>query len=113
MGKIIQFITWPVIAGLLAAYIILDRIDPNLIGNKQNQTDNEVSGFALAVDQAAPAVVNIYTTKRVIQNHPWYEDPVLRRFLGRNARREERVLRSLGSGVIMNAGGYKIGRAHV
>jgi serine protease DegS len=113
MSKFFQFVTWPVIAGLLLAYIVLDRMDNGLIRGDSPSSSPRQASFSTAVDRAAPAVVNIYTSKRVVQNHPWYQDPILRRFLGRNALREERVLRSLGSGVIMNAGGYILTNYHV
>jgi serine protease DegS len=113
MREIIRFSVWPVVAGLLAAYIILDRYDANPVRAGGGSFDTAQISFATAVQRAAPAVVNIYTTKRVVKNHPWFQDPILRRFLGRNASREEQVLRSLGSGVIMSSKGYILTNYHV
>lgn len=40
-----------------------------------------VVSYSAAVKVAAPAVVNIFTTQKVKQNHPLLSDPVFREFL--------------------------------
>lgn len=107
----LKFALWPALSGLLLAFIILDYLGNGLLPQSPPQPGQ--SGFATAVAKAAPSVVNIYTSRRVVQTHPWYRDPVLRRFLGRNEQREEKVLRSLGSGVIMSSTGYILSNYHV
>ncbi|HUK04038.1 MAG TPA: trypsin-like peptidase domain-containing protein [Burkholderiales bacterium] len=61
-----------------------------------------------AVSKAMPSVVGISTTKevRLPRNSPLYE---LRRFLGDEAQRAT----SLGSGVVVSAGGYILTNNHV
>jgi serine protease DegS len=71
--------------------------------------------YAPAVQQAAPAVVNIYTAKVVTQRvNPLLEDPVFRRFFGDNLSvPQKRLETSLGSGVIMSPQGYILTNNHV
>jgi serine protease Do len=59
-----------------------------------------------------PSVVNISSTKTVVDRSPFYSDPFFRDFFG-NSPQQERVQRSLGSGVIISADGYIITNNHV
>jgi Do/DeqQ family serine protease len=59
-----------------------------------------------------PSVVNIASTKTVADRSPFYSDPFFRDFFG-NAPHEERVQRSLGSGVIISTDGYILTNNHV
>jgi Do/DeqQ family serine protease len=68
--------------------------------------------YAPAVESAAPAVVNIYTTQKVRLANPFLTDPFLRRFFGEGMP-EERMQSSLGSGVIVSAEGYVLTNNHV
>ncbi len=63
--------------------------------------------FAPVVERAAPAVVNIYTRRIVRQRrvNPLFDDPFFRHFFGDQfgfGAPQERVQRSLGSGVIID-----------
>ncbi len=59
-----------------------------------------------------PSVVNISSTKTVADRSPFYSDPFFRDFFG-NVPHEERVQRSLGSGVIISQDGYILTNNHV
>jgi len=71
------------------------------------------SSYSAAVDKAAPAVVNIFTSGAVKSpRHPFMDDPIFRRFFG-DTLDEPRRASSLGSGVIVSPQGYVLTNNHV
>lgn len=74
--------------------------------------------FAPVVKKTAPAVVNVYSTSKVVQNEGQglLNDPFFRQFFGDNGsfgRPRERVQNSLGSGVIVDHTGIIVTNNHV
>ncbi len=71
--------------------------------------------FAPVVKRVAPAVVNVYATSRVQVRSPFEGDPFFERFFGRGSpfAPRERERSSLGSGVIVDAGGVIVTNNHV
>lgn len=106
-----KFLTWPAIAGLLAALLILDRwVLPVTPGGNPRQ---EPISYAQAVHTATPSVVNIYTAKLVNpRRSSLLENRYFRRFSPPESQRQ-RIERSLGSGVIMTRQGHILTNNHV
>ena len=129
-NKSLAFIFKSVIIGLAAAFIIL-ILRPDLLGqgrpvvelneaisptqtNIGNHLGSGPVSYADAVDAAAPAVVNIYTTKIVTERaNPLYNDPFFRYFFGDRLAPRQRLESSLGSGVIVSTSGYILTNNHV
>src|SRR6201995_3986140 len=69
--------------------------------------------YAPIVQRVQPAVVNVYAAK-VVQNHnPFLDDPIFRRFFGLQGGPREQMMRSLGSGVMVDPAGLVVTNVHV
>ncbi len=120
------------IFGLAAAFILLMIFAPDRLIKKGSapessqpliehvthspNTYQDLSNisFSPAIEQASPAVVNVYTTK-IVQRRlsPLFRDPFLQRFFGTQERYQQQRQSSLGSGVIVNKQGYVLTNYHV
>jgi len=71
--------------------------------------------LAPMLEKVTPAVVNIASTGRIrVQQNPLFNDPFFRRFFEMPNQPRERITRSLGSGVIIDAEkGYILTNNHV
>lgn len=70
--------------------------------------------LAPMLEQVTPAVVNIATSGKVVQQSPLFNDPFFRRFFDVPEQRRERRRTGLGSGVIFDAeNGYIVTNSHV
>ncbi|BAP13433.1 MAG: 2-alkenal reductase [Alcanivorax borkumensis] len=109
MIKLLRFLAGPVLTGLAVGLVALwwYQWGPNAA---PAQHDTGVASYAGAVNHAAPAVVNIYTTQ-IITNEEVAKDPLFNRFM--EQPRRERALSSLGSGVIVDDSGYVLTSYHV
>jgi len=126
----LSFVFKATVFGLAVAFIVL-LLRPDLLGrgrpevkiNEVNETQRfnlttatptgQVS-YSNAVDIAAPAVVNIYSTKVITERaNPLFEDPFFRYFFGDSLAPRKRLESSLGSGVIVSASGYVLTNYHV
>ena len=70
--------------------------------------------FAPVVRQVAPAVVNVYATRKVEQQvNPLFADPQFRQFFGGGIEPPARMQSSLGSGTIVDPSGVIVTNHHV
>ncbi len=115
MRNLWRFLGWPALCGILAGLLILTYMEPAALGNLFARSHVAADSYADAVSRAAPAVVNIYTSKTVRnQNMPLLDDPLARRFFNRgDSQQQQRIQRSLGSGVIIDRNGYILTNHHV
>ncbi len=109
MRAFFRFVTWPAIAGLLVAVLLLEHwILPSRA--PANAASREGS-YRQAVAKATPSVVNIYTEKTVTTARSRRMNNMLMP-IPRGVPRQ-RIERSLGSGVIMSTEGYILTNNHV
>jgi len=82
--------------------------------NNNTATSGQIISFAPAVNRAAPAVVNIFTRKRIKQQNTLYNNATLRALIEKRLPpyqyREEN---NLGSGVIVSSQGHILTNNHV
>lgn len=124
--KIIEFIRWPAVFGILIALCLLQlypelnprstdaqRPSPSFIQSRSNW--DSPTSYADAVNRASPAVVNIYTQTEIKRSqHRMFNDPLFRYFYNSaDIPRQERMQSALGSGVIISEQGYLLTNNHV
>ena len=127
MKKVLQFIGWPVISGVLLALVLaqyqqMQQVRQLLEGREPSAflsiPSSQVStgpadSFADAITRAAPSVVSIHSTIREqIQLPPAEQIPAALRDLLQNIP-SERLWESLGSGVAVSDEGHILTALHV
>jgi serine peptidase DegS len=116
------FLAGSVVGGLALAFILVvvrpDLIRPGtapppvtvLAGPRPTEPAPARVTYSAAVQRAAPSVVNVYTARRVIERAPSALGDLFGGFL---PRYRQRIERSLGSGVIVDAAGHIVTNHHV
>ncbi len=120
LKRLLQFAAWPTAVGVIIALLAM-LLFPQLRGQQQSTTQPAANintgpySYADAVSRAAPAVVNIYTAKKVLERDPrYYTNPYYRQLYNNsNIPLQERMQRTLGSGVIVDARGLILTNNHV
>jgi Do/DeqQ family serine protease len=130
LQSILSYIVRAVVLGLAIAFV-LTIVWPDLLHPKTDSVEIRQAvppaisrpdfgpvSYAAAVENSAPAVVNINTAKVVaVRRHSFLNEPLFERFFGRSLddliTPQQRVETSLGSGVIMSDSGYVLTNHHV
>ncbi|MBE8716852.1 trypsin-like peptidase domain-containing protein [Cellvibrio polysaccharolyticus] len=119
LQRLLQFIGWPVVAGLLIATLALllfPQLRPDTTDNTSPRTiPGAPVSYSEAVSKAAPSVVNIYTSKIVQRRNQSLADNPLYRHLFNNANtpQQVRMQSTLGSGVIVDDQGHILTNNHI
>jgi serine protease DegS len=134
--KSLSFLLQTVTTGLAAAFLYVLLIQPDLLRGTSRVVEvreaaetpaaaapgTPASGgwtgpvsYSSAVEQAAPAVVNIQTAQVITRRvHPLLEDPVFKQLFGdRLTQVHKQIKTSLGSGVVISSQGYVLTNNHV
>lgn len=124
MTRFFKSYGWPLVVGLLLALLLMESF-PHWVGLPRadltlqqapiyKSATNGPASYSTAVNQASPAVANLYTTK-VVSNPlpPLYSDPAFKKFFGENLPQQKRMESSLGSAVLMSKEGYLLTNNHV
>ncbi|MDX1491201.1 MAG: trypsin-like peptidase domain-containing protein [Pseudohongiellaceae bacterium] len=120
MKKFLQFITWPSIAGILCAIVMLQyqqaqKLSERLEQVETAQVEQATASISIAdaVERAAPSVISIHSTIRQQIQIPPEEQmtPALRSLL--EDLPAERSFSSLGSGIIVSDQGHVLTALHV
>ena len=106
-----------VLATLLFSWILLCDVAQGA-GTIPDSKSQMALSFAPVVKATAPAVVNVFSTSKVVQQNSQgvFDDPFFRQFFGGEGsfgRPRERVENSLGSGVIIDKLGLIVTNNHV
>ena len=112
--KLLQSFAGPALTGVIVGLAVLwwHQSGPGAYNRPApaTSTGQLATSYSEAVNHAAPAVANIYTTQMVTRGET-PDDPLFQRFM--EEPRRERILASLGSAVIVSPEGYMLTSYHV
>ncbi|HYD32949.1 MAG TPA: Do family serine endopeptidase [Methylophilaceae bacterium] len=109
----------------LAALFVIQLFYPQLLADKKSDAavvkESRQSlvqpispySYSAAARKAMPSVVNIFTSKKVENRHPFMDDPLFRHFFGEQLDDQPQRENSLGSGVIVSSKGFILTNHHV
>ena len=103
-------------ACLVATFVAMPALAQNTAVQDRrvptSQAELQLS-YAPIVQRVQPAVVNVFATKMVQNHNPFLDDPIFRRFFGLQGGPQQQMLRSLGSGVMIDPSGLVVTNVHV
>ncbi|GAA6132952.1 S1C family serine protease [Halopseudomonas sabulinigri] len=122
MKNLLRSMGWPVVCGVLLALVIIQQF-PQWLGLpahdivlrevSETRSDMGLVSYSAGVERAAPAVVNIYTSKQTAsRTNQNFDNPSVRDYAD-SLPNPERRQSSLGSAVILNSDGYLLTNNHV
>ncbi|NOY73213.1 MAG: Do family serine endopeptidase [Gammaproteobacteria bacterium] len=125
LRKIAPYLVQGLAVGVLAGFLLIVIFRPGEVDlrpsveiteapSRDTTRSNSPASYSIAVENAAPAVVNIFTAKVTTRRlHPLFDDPAFRRFFGDQLGPKKKIENSLGSGVIISKNGYILTNNHV
>lgn len=113
LGRIIQFLSWPIVCGVLLALVYVQYQQLQQLANRapaqplvqQVPESQPTRSYAAAINKAAPSVVSISATSVNVESVERAAEDRLNFYLGES--------NSLGSGVVIDERGFILTNLHV